>query len=96
MWRRSSAVAFLAWEKDNWAPLRARLGSLGSRLLVDVAGSLCTKQDGDDAKAFFEQATQGVEGTKRGLEEGLEQAGLCTALREHGAAAVAKYLEKTR
>ena len=92
--RRSGALLFYAWEKGNWAPLRARLGSLGSRLLVDVAGTMCTRQDTDDARTFFEQAARGLEGTKRALDEGLEEAGLCTALREHGTAAVAQYLKK--
>ena len=39
-------------------------------------------------------ATRELEGTKRELDEGLEEAQLCIALREHGAADVSRYLRK--
>ena len=39
-------------------------------------------------------ATQGMEGVKRPLDEALESAGLCIALRQHGEADVTRYLKK--
>ncbi len=59
---------------------------------MSVAGRLCTAQQRDDAHAFFEPATQGMEGTARPLDEALEAASLCVALRDHGAGEVARYL----
>jgi hypothetical protein len=35
-----------------------------------------------------------MEGVKRPLDEALESAGLCVALREHGAQEVTQYLKK--
>jgi hypothetical protein len=83
-----------AWEKENWDKLRARLpGSLGL-WLVGLAGAMCSSGDRDDARAFFVSGTQGMEGVKRRLDEALETAGLCAALREHGAAEVTSYLKR--
>src|SRR5262249_7754392 len=90
---RSGVSVFYAWEKEHWQQLRARLpGLFGHAQLVAVAGALCTAADRDDARAFFVPATQGIEGTARPLEEALESASLCVALREHGAGNVASYL----
>ena len=65
-------------------------------LPVRVAGGLCTRADIDDARTFFESATRGIEATRRVLDESLEEAGLCAALRDHGAASVASYLKPRR
>jgi aminopeptidase N len=93
--RPEAAPVLLAWEKEHWAELRKRIpGSLGRGLLVGVTGVLCTRAERDDAQSFFGPATQGLEGVKRPLDEGLEEAGLCVALREHGAADTRKYLER--
>jgi aminopeptidase N len=92
--RREAAPVLYAWEKDNWGKIRAHIpGSRGGGMLIGVAGAMCTKADHDDAKAFFEPATVAMEGVKRSLEEHLEQASLCAALREHGAADVAAWLK---
>jgi aminopeptidase N len=92
----SATPVLYAWEKEHWTALRTRLGGRGAGMLLRVAGSLCTRADTDDARAFFEAGTQGLEATRRALDESLEEAGLCTALREHGAASVAKYLGTKR
>jgi alanyl aminopeptidase len=90
---RTAWPVLYAWEKENWAKLRARLpGSLGRGALIAVAGTMCTPAERDDARDFFVPATQGVEGVKRQLDEALESAGLCIALREHSAAEVTRYL----
>ncbi|HEX8792235.1 MAG TPA: ERAP1-like C-terminal domain-containing protein, partial [Polyangiaceae bacterium] len=92
--RRETAPVLYAWEKENWGKIRAHIpGSRGGGMLVGVAGAMCTQADHDDAKAFFEPATVAMEGVKRSLEERLERASLCVALREHGAADVAKWLK---
>jgi aminopeptidase N len=91
---RVARPVLYAWEKENWAKLRARLpGSFGRGMLVDVAGTMCTREARDDARAFFVEGTRGLEGVKRHLEEALEAAGLCIALREHGATAMTRSLK---
>jgi hypothetical protein len=92
--RRASSATVYRWEKDNWEKLRARIPASERWILVGVAGSMCTAGERDDAKAFLVPGTHDLEGTKRGLEEGLEEAQLCIALREHGAAEVSRYLQK--
>lgn len=90
--RRDGAAAVLAWEKDSWAKLRERVpGSLGHGMLVDPAAHVCTRAKLDEARAFYEPAARGMEGVKRPLDEGLETAGLCVALREHAAPLVTRY-----
>jgi aminopeptidase N len=91
---RAASATLYGWEKDNWEKLRARIPAPERWILVGVAGSMCTSGERDDAKAFLVPATHDLEGTKRELEEGLEQAQLCIALREHGAAEVSRYLQK--
>jgi aminopeptidase N len=93
--RPSVAPVLFAWEKEHWAKLTERMpGSYGRGMLVSVAGDLCDRQARDEAQAFFVQATQGVAGVKRELDEALERAGLCIALREHSAADVSKYFNR--
>ncbi|HTB76814.1 MAG TPA: M1 family metallopeptidase [Polyangiaceae bacterium] len=91
---RAARPVLYAWEKENWAKIRARAPNSLARGMVDVAGAMCTHADQDDAQAFFSGATQGMEGVKRPLDEALESAGLCVALREHGAQEVTQYLKK--
>jgi alanyl aminopeptidase len=94
--RRVGVPVLYAWEKEHWAQLRARLpGAFGHAQLVSVAGALCTAAERDDARAFFGPATQGIEGTARPLEQALEAASLCVALREHGSGDVARVLRTT-
>ena len=92
----TAAPVLYAWEKEHWAALGARLHARGRGVLVRVAGSMCTRADIDAARAFFEDNTRGVEATRRALDTSLEQAGLCAALRDHGAASVASYLQPKR
>jgi alanyl aminopeptidase len=91
---RAARATLYAWEKQNWAKLRARLpGSFGYGMLIGVAGTMCTPGDRADAQAFFGPATEGLEGVKRPLDEALESTDLCIALRQHGARDVSKYFE---
>ena len=85
---------FMATGPANWARIRARAPNSLAGGMVDIASAMCTAADRDDAQAFFSGATQGMEGVKRPLDESLESAGLCIALRQHGAADVAQYLKK--
>ena len=91
---RTARGVLYAWEKENWEKIRARAPNSLARGMVDVAGATCTPADRDDASAFFAGATQGMEGVKRPLDEALESAALCIALRQHGAADVSQYLRK--
>jgi aminopeptidase N len=90
--RPARAVLF-AWEKENWEKLRARAPDSLGRGMVDVAGAMCSAAERDEARDFFTSSTQGMAGVKRPLDEALESAGLCIALREHGMADVAQYLK---
>jgi aminopeptidase N len=92
MGHAASAPVLYAWEKDHWNALHNRVPPLSRGMLTRVAGTLCSKSDADGARTFFETATKGFEATRRTLDESLEEAGLCSALREHSAGAVAKYL----
>jgi alanyl aminopeptidase len=92
--RPEGAAVLYAWERERWAELRRRIPATWGRGLVDVAGALCTRAALDDARTFFSGATQGLEGVKRPLDEGLERAGLCVALREHGAADAKRYFAR--
>ena len=92
---RATAPVLYAWEKENWAKLRARLpGSFGGGTLIEVASTMCTAAARDDAREFFVPATRGMEGVKRRLDEALESAGMCVALHDHGAVEVTRYLRR--
>ncbi|MBV9947861.1 MAG: ERAP1-like C-terminal domain-containing protein [Myxococcales bacterium] len=93
--RRAARHTLFLWEKENWAKVSARLaGSFGRGMLVSVLGGLCKRAERDEAEAFLVPAARGVEGLQRQLDENMELAGLCVALREHGAAEVAKRLQR--
>jgi aminopeptidase N len=90
---RAARPVLFAWEKGNWDGLLKRIpGAFGRASLVAVAGSACTREEREQAEAFFVPATKGLEGVKRPLDEKLEHAGLCVALRDHFGAEVTKYL----
>ncbi len=91
---RAARGVLYAWEKENWEKIRAKAPNSLARGMVDVAGTTCTPAERDDAQAFFTGATKGMEGVKRPLDEALESAALCIALRQHGASDVAQYLKK--
>ncbi|HSY24775.1 MAG TPA: M1 family metallopeptidase [Polyangiaceae bacterium] len=90
--RRAGRATLYAWEKDNWAELRKRFPGSLTRGLVSAASSACGAAERDDAKAFFTNAMKDVEGAQRPLDEAIERADLCTALRDHGAADVTAWL----
>jgi aminopeptidase N len=89
--RRAGRTTLYAWEKKNWAKIRARLpGSYGYGTFVGVAGSMCTPAERADALAFLVPAIEGLEGVKRSLDEAVESADLCVALSQR-AGEVSKY-----
>ena len=90
---RAARPVLYTWEKENWAKIRTKAPNSLARGMVDIAATMCTGPERDDARAFFASATQGMEGVKRPLEEALESAGLCVALRQHGATDVTRYLK---
>jgi aminopeptidase N len=93
--RPEAAPVLYAWEKEKWPKLAERLpGSFGRGMLVDVAANLCTEPAREDARAFFTQATHGIEGIQRDLDQSLERAGLCIALRTRFAGEVTGYFKK--
>ncbi len=91
--QRASRPVVFSWERDNWPKLRTRFpGGMARGLLVDIAGAPCTAAEVDEARAFFTKATEGMEGVKRRLDQALEAATLCVALREKAAGSMAGYL----
>jgi alanyl aminopeptidase len=94
MAHRVGRPVLIAWEKENWAKLREKAPNSAGRGLVDVVGATCSVAERDDARAFFAGATEGMEGVKRPLDEGVESAGLCIALRVHGEADVTQALRR--
>jgi len=95
--RRESVDLFYAWEKERWNDLRARLpGALGRGPMTDIVGGLCTREQLDEARAFFSPRAAEIPGAKRPLDEALEAAGLCVALRGHGSALVTAWLSGHR
>jgi ERAP1-like C-terminal domain len=94
MGHRAGRPVLIAWEKENWAKLREKAPNSAGRGLVDVVGATCSVAERDDARTFFAGATEGMEGVKRPLDEGIESAGLCIALRLHGEADVTQALRR--
>ncbi|MCL2450285.1 MAG: ERAP1-like C-terminal domain-containing protein, partial [Polyangiaceae bacterium] len=90
--RRETYDIVYGWQKQRWTQLRTRFpGSFGGAMLVEVAGAMCSAAARDDARAFFVPAISGLEGVKRPLDEALERAGLCVALRRAYGDDVAHY-----
>jgi aminopeptidase N len=89
---RASRKVVYGWVKEHWDLLRTKLPGDRARGLVSTSAGLCTRADVEDARAFFPAHTAGLEGVKRPLDQALEAAGLCLALREHGSLAVTRYL----
>lgn len=95
--RRETIEVFYAWEKEHWNDLRARLtGALARGPMVDVVGGLCTREHLDEARTFFSPKADEMPGARRPLDEAMEGAGLCIALREHGEALAASWLSAHR
>jgi hypothetical protein len=95
--RRETVAIVYGWEKEHWSDLRARLtGALARGPMVDVVGAVCTQERLDDARAFFSPKVDEMPGAKRPLDEAVETAGLCIALREHGEALAASWLSGHR
>jgi aminopeptidase N len=87
--------ALYAWEKSHWSKLKERMpGTFGRGPFLGVAGTFCTPEEREDARAFLTDATKGLDGLRRSLDEALEASGLCIALREHGAADVGRYFAR--
>jgi aminopeptidase N len=95
--RREAADVLYGWEKEHWSELRARLtGSLARGPIIDVVGGICSQERLDEAKAFFSPKADEVPGARRPLDEAIEGAGLCIALRDHGEALTASWLSGHR
>ena len=78
---RVSRKTTLAWVREHWDGLRKKLPGDLSRGLVGMAGFACTQADLDDSRAFYTQKADEMEGTSRRLQQSLESASLCVALR---------------
>ena len=79
--RHRSRGVVLAYVRDHWDALRAKLPGHLSRGLVSMAGYACTQPDLDTARAFYTQKATTLEGADRPLSQALESATSCVALR---------------
>ena len=80
--RHRSRAVVLAYVRDHWDALRAKLpGALG-RGLVGMVGYACSQPALDDARAFYTQKAATIEGADRPLAQAIESASLCVALRD--------------
>ena len=83
--RRATKHVTEAWVRLRWEDLRKKLpGSLGAGL-VTGAGVACTKTELEEATAFYTPRAAQIEGAQRLLDQSLELAALCVALRAQGA-----------
>jgi alanyl aminopeptidase len=79
--RHRSRATTLAYVRDHWDGLRAKLPGHLSRGLVSLAGLACTQPDLDAVRAFYTQKATTLEGADRPLSQALESATSCVALR---------------
>ena len=83
--RRASKHVTEAWVRLHWDDLRKKLpGALGVGLVAG-AGAACTKTELEDATAFYTPRAAQIDGAQRLLDQELEEAALCVALRTRGA-----------
>ncbi len=94
--RRASRAVAYAWVRANFDALRAKLAGPLARGLMYSPGVLCNQKERDDAQTFFTAHSKDIEGSKRILDESLETAQLCAALRDGRSAAVTAYFTKKR
>ncbi len=94
--RRASRQVVYAWVRANFDALRAKLAGPLARGLMYSPGALCSQKERDDAQTFFAARSKDIEGSKRILDEALETAQLCAALRDGRGAAVTAYFTKKR
>lgn len=92
--RADSSRAMFAWLTAHWDAARAKMPAGYQSTLVDVVEAACTEEDLDAEVAYFGPRVKELEGATRPLAENAERATACSALRAHGAAAVAKFFKK--
>ncbi len=90
--RRAARATTETWIRRRWDDLRKKLpGSLG-RLLVQAAGTGCTKEKVAELSAFYRPRAAEIEGAKRPVEHAIEESTLCAALHDGGAASFGRAL----
>src|SRR5258708_22892803 len=94
--RRASRPVAYAWVREKFDALRAKLAGPLARGLMYSAATLCTQKERDEAQTFFTAKAKDIEGSKRILDEALETAGLCAALRDARGAAVTAFFTKKK
>jgi aminopeptidase N len=84
----------LAWLKERWPELGPRLGVAGLSDLSTAVGRVCDARARDDAAAFFTVALREAGAGRRPLDQAIEQADACIALREREGARFEKRFGK--
>ncbi len=92
--REERARYFFPWLQAHWEAAKAKAPAGYQSALVDVVTSACTKGQIDEELSFFQPRAKELEGATRPLAENAERAAACSALRAHGAEAIAKYFKK--
>ena len=80
--RHRTRPTVLAYMRDHWEVVRAKLPGVLGRGLVGMAGLVCTQTALDEARSFYGQKAASTEGAERPLAQALESASLCVALRD--------------
>ncbi|HVY48335.1 MAG TPA: ERAP1-like C-terminal domain-containing protein, partial [Minicystis sp.] len=89
-----SRPTVLAWEKDHFAELKAKMPDFVLTRLAGAVETICDGAARADAAKFFAGALKGTDAGDRGLTQALETADLCIDLRAREAARVKKKLTK--
>ena len=86
---RGQSLVLFGWLKEHWDAFHTKLpGGLG-RKVMDVTAQACTKEEHEDAKAFFTPLAHDMPGASRPFAEALDQSSACIALRGHAAESIA-------
>jgi len=89
--RASQRRATFDWFKANHEAFIGRIGHFGYRWLPRFGAGFCTRQEGDELKAFFTPMLDKLDGAERTLAETLEGIELCVALTEAKRDEVGRY-----
>jgi alanyl aminopeptidase len=87
----ASEAAATEWAIAHWDGIRAKLPGFLVGRVFGIASRACTKTEIDRATSFFMPKAKDVEGAQRPLEEALESASLCQALRDKDGSSVDRF-----
>lgn len=96
MMRRTSRGPAEAWLMKHWDEVNAKLPGHLILSTVRALGFGCTSKEADDISTFYAPKAQSIAGGERSVNEALEEAKLCVALRRKAAASISNALAKKK